>query len=111
MSDGKITVNDVIAYESLFKFAPAFLLERFAKRNTNVVSKFQSKIESHLAKISDNQKNKLKILLETDIDEIQRLLGEAHEERGLKQYKVLANPEYKQFIEDNLSEIRKLVTF
>ena len=47
MSD-KITYGDVREYENLFIMAPSFLLERFAKRNSNIVSKFKSQIHINL---------------------------------------------------------------
>ena len=47
MSD-KISYEDIKPYEKLFTATPAFLLERFAKRKTNFVLKFKSKVESFL---------------------------------------------------------------
>lgn len=108
MSD-KITVHDVIAYESLFKLAPSFLLERFAKKNTNLVSKFDSQVRSRLNKLSEAEKKKLDIILQMETAELQKIMHEAYEQRKVKQYKVFANPKYKDFIEFNLSEIRKLI--
>ena len=108
MSD-TITYEDIREYEKLFSMAPPFLLKRFAKRNSNLVSKFRSRIESHLGNINEDQKNKLDILLNTDIDTIQGLMSEAYQKSGLKQYEILANPKDKEFIELNIGEIRKIV--
>ena len=109
MSDEKISYKDVREYESLFKLAPAFLLERFAKKNSNVVLKFQSQILSHLDNLSDEQKGKLDLMLRTEITELQAIMKEAYMKTKIKQYKILANPKYKKFIEINLSELRKLI--
>lgn len=109
MSEDKITYSDVQEYEKFFTLIPSFLLERFAKKNTNIVLKFKSKVESFMANLSDNQKNKLDIVLNSDIDELQSVMNEAYSCSHKKQYKILANPKYKQFIEDNLNEIRKMV--
>lgn len=106
---GKITVNDVIDYESLFKLAPAFLLERFAKKNTNLVSKFNSQVQSRLNKMSESEKKKLDVILQMETAELQKIMLEAYQKRKVKQYEVFANPKYKDFIEFNLSEIRKLI--
>ena len=38
----KITYDDVVEYNYLFTFAPSFLLERMAKKNSNLVKKFKS---------------------------------------------------------------------
>jgi len=109
MSDEKITYRDVEQYEKLFSLTPSFLLERFAKKNTNLVLKFESKVKNHMANLSDEQKNKLDILLNSDVDELQEVMNEAYLHSNKKQYKILANPKYKDFIEHNLNELRKMV--
>lgn len=108
MSD-ELSYADVVEYEHLFKLVPPFLLERMAKKNSNLVGKFQSKVESYLGNMSDNQKKKLDILLNSDVDDLQAIMGEAYDKTGKKQYKILANPKYKEFITSNIDEIRKLV--
>lgn len=104
-----LTYDDVVEYQHLFKLIPPFLLERMAKKNTNVVSKFQSKVESYLNGLSDGQRKKLDILLNSDIDDLQALMGEAYAKTKKKQYKILANPKYRQFIELNIGELKKMV--
>ena len=108
MSDNRLTYDDVREYEHLFKKAPVFLLARFGKRNTNMVSKFESQVLKYLSSLDDNQKNKLRIVLDTEVAELQAILNEAYEKSGIKQYKILANPKNKEFIENNLNEIRKV---
>jgi hypothetical protein len=109
MSDDKISYRDVREYEDLFKLAPSFLLERFAKKNTNIVLKFQPQIVSHLSKLDDAQKKKLDLMLRTDISLLQAIMKEAYIKTKIKQYKILANPKYQSFIEKNLNELRKLI--
>ena len=109
MGENEITYADIKEYESLFTLEPSFLLERFAKRNSNLVLKFKSTIESHIDNLNDDQKNKLDIILKTDVEDLQNILYEAYMKSNKKQYKILANPEYKDFIEFNLDEIRKMV--
>ena len=109
MGEDEITYEDIKEYESLFTLAPSFLLERFAKRNSNLVLKFKSTIESHIDNLNDDQKNKLDIILKTDVEDLQNILYDAYMKSNKKQYKILANPEYKDFIEFNLDEIRKMV--
>ena len=109
MSEEKINYDDVKQYEKLFTLTPPFLLERFAKKNKNLVSKFESKVKNFLANLNDEQKIKLDIVLNSEIDELQRVMAEAYQISNKKQYKILSNPKYKQFIEDNLNEVRKLI--
>lgn len=105
----RLTYEDVVEYEHFFKLVPPFLLERMAKKNSNLVKKFQSKVEAYLAKLSDNQKRKLDLMLNSDVDDLQVLMGEAYEKSNKKQFKILANPKYKEFIELNIDELRKLI--
>ncbi|MBQ6349586.1 MAG: hypothetical protein IJI42_01490 [Methanobrevibacter sp.] len=109
MSEDKITYSDVKEYEKLFTIIPPFLLERFAKKNSNIVLKFKSRVESFLTKLSPNQRNKLDIVLNSDIDELQAVMSEAYSKSNKKQYKILANPKYKPFVESNLDEVRKMI--
>ncbi|MBP3792263.1 MAG: hypothetical protein ILA26_09585 [Methanobrevibacter sp.] len=107
--DEKITYEDVKEYENLFMLAPSFLLERFARKNTNLVSKFKSQIQSHLNNLDDVQRAKLNVILNSDVDELQAVMEEAYKKSGVKQYRVLANPKYKGFIENNLNELKKII--
>lgn len=107
--DEKITYEDVIEHQHLFALAPPFLLERMAKRNSNLVSKFRSNIQSELDKLDDAHRSKLNIILNSDVGDLQSLMNEAYLKTNKKQYKILANPDYRQFIELNLEELRKMV--
>ena len=104
-----ITYADVEEYQTLFTLAPSFLLEGFARRNINLVSKFKPIIQSYMDNLTDIQKNKLDIILSTDIDELQSIMNEAYIRTGIKQYNILANPNYRGFIKDNLDEIREMI--
>ena len=109
MDNEKITYRDVEEYGKFFTITPPFLLERFAKKNKNIILKFKSAAESYLAKLNDSQKSKLDIVLNSDINELQSLMDEAYKHTGIKQFKILANPKYKEFIEINLKELDKMV--
>ena len=109
MSEDKITYSDVKEYESLFTLAPSFLLETFAKKNTNLVSKFESIIESYMDNLTDDQRRKLDLVLSSEIEHLQAIMAEAYRLTNKKQYHILANPKYRQFIEDNLEGIRRLI--
>ena len=105
----KLSYEDVKPYEQLFTAMPAFLLERFAKKKSNFVVKFKSKVVDFINGLNDEEKAKLELILNTDTDELQAVMGEAYEQTNIKQYKILADPKYKEFIELNLSEIDKLL--
>lgn len=107
--DDKITYEDVMEYESLFTLAPSFLLERFARKNTNLVLKFESIIQGYLDNLTSDQKRKLDIILNSDVDDLQNIMNESYSKTGKKQFRILANPKYKQFIVDNLESIRKMI--
>ncbi len=109
MDDNKLNYNDVREYESLFTLAPSFLLERFAKRNSNLVLKFQPRIEEFINNLSDYQKNKLEIIVESEIEDLQTIMAKAYLNSRKKQYRILANPKYREFIKINLDELRKMI--
>lgn len=109
MGKEKITYSDVKEYENLFTSAPSFILEGMARRNTNLVLKFNSSVKSHLGNLSQDQKNKLYMILSSDVEDLQSVMAEAYSRSGKKQYKILANPKYKSFIESNLASLRKIM--
>ena len=109
MGENEITYDDILEYESLFSLAPSFLLERFAKRESNLVLKFKSTIQSYMNNLDNEQKEKLDIIIDSDISQLQSLMQEAYQKTNKKQFRILANPRYKHFIEVNLDEIRKML--
>ena len=105
----KITYDDVVEYNYLFTFAPSFLLERMAKKNSNLVKKFKSSIQSYMDNLTDIQCVKLNVILDSDVSELQAIMQEAYEKTNKKQYRIIANPNYSQFIELNLNELKGMV--
>ena len=109
MSDEKITYKDVKEYENLFTMAPAFLLETLARTNTDLVTKFKPIIRGYMDELTPEQRHKLDLLLASEIHELQSLMHEAYTRSKKSQYRVLANPKYKKFIEDNLEGLRRML--
>lgn len=109
MSEDKLTYSDIHDYESLFTMAPPFLLESFAKRNSNLVLKFKPTIQPYINNLTSEQKHKLDLILNSDVGELQAILYEAFLKTNKKQFKILADPKYRDFIELNLNEIRQMV--
>ena len=107
--EDKITIDDVMAFEHLFSTTPSFILERMAKKKTNLVKKFEDVVRKHLAAADDNEMRKLNIAINTEIDELQATMAEAYRLTNKKQFKILANPDNKEFLELNRSELRKIV--
>ena len=107
--EDKITYEDVKEYHYLFTMAPSFVLEMMARKNSNLVLKFKSTIQSYMDNLDDVQKNKLDIILNSDVDELQSVMDEAYRKTGKRQYQILANPKYKDFIQSNISEIKELI--
>lgn len=105
----KITCDDVLEYQHFLKLVPPFLLGRMAKKNSNLVSKFESKVHSYLANLNENQRKKLHIVLNSDVSDLQEVLGEAYRKTNKKHYKILSDTSNREFIEINIAELRKMV--
>lgn len=104
-----ISFDDVMEYDHLFTMAPSFILKMMANTNSNLVAKFKSTIQYYMDGLTDEQKNKLDIILGSNIDELQLIMDESYRKTNKEQYKILANPNNKEFIEKNLSELRKMI--
>ncbi|MDY2744450.1 MAG: hypothetical protein ACI4VJ_02460 [Methanosphaera sp.] len=109
MTDGKITYSDLKPYESLFTIAPSFLLGTMVKRNTNLVKKFNNVVLSNLEGLSDDEREKLDLILTSDVKDLQAVMLEAYKKTNKKQFKILAKPNATDFIKMNLNELKKLV--
>lgn len=107
--DEKITLDDIEKYQHLINKIPAFLLGRMAKKNSSIVKKFQSRVKSYIDKLCDSERKKLDILLNSDVDDLQDVLNEAYQKSGKKQYKILADPSNRQFIESNIEDLKKII--
>ncbi len=104
-----LSYEDVKEYESLFTLAPSFLLERFARKNSNLVLKFEPVVRGYMQNLTDEQRHKLDMILNSDVDDLQEIMKQSYLKTGKKQFEILANPKYKRFIVDNLDEIRKMI--
>ena len=80
-----------------------------AKKNSNLVKKIKSTIQSYMDNLTDIQCVKLNVILDSDVSELQAIMQEAYEKTNKKQYRILANPNYSQFIELNLNELKGMV--
>ena len=109
MTEDKITYEDIQKYEFVLSKVPSLLLGTMIRRNSNLVSKFESQIISKLNNLNEVQEKQLNIILNSEVSEIQELLKVAYEKSGKKQYKQLSDPKATKFIEDNLSELKKIV--
>ena len=85
------------------------MLKRFARKNTNLVLKFQPRIEKHLNNLSDDEKRKLDIVLSIETYELQKIMDDAYKQSNIIQYKILADSKNRPFIESNLNELKKIV--
>ncbi len=106
----KVTIDDVMAFEHLFSSTPSFILERMARKKTNVVKKFEDIVRKHLSLADEKEMRKLNMAINTDIDELQATMAEAYRLTNKKQFKILANPDNREFLELNRLELRKIVT-
>lgn len=109
MMSESLSYEDVKEYESLFTLAPSFLLERFARKNSNLVLKFEPVVRGYMQNLTDEQRHKLDMILNSDVDDLQEIMKQSYLKTGKKQFEILANPKYKRFIVDNLDEIRKMI--
>jgi len=104
-----ISFDDVMEYDHLFTMAPAFILNMMVNTNSNLVLKFKSTIQYYMDGLTDEQKSMLNVILSSDIDDLQQIMDESYRKTNKEQYKILANPNNKEFIEKNLSELRKMI--
>lgn len=109
MTEEKITYEDLKPYEFIFTKAPSLILKSMIRRKSNLVKKFEPTIKSKLNSLNEKQQKQLKIILNSDIQDLQEIFKDAYKQSGKKQYKLLSEPKAKEFLEKNLAEVKKIV--
>ena len=107
----ELTCDDVLEYQDLLKLAPLFILKRMARKRSNLVKKFESQVKDYIENMDSRHQEKLHILLNSNIDDLQTLIDEAYRKTNNKQFKILADSKNKEFININIEELKKLVNF
>lgn len=105
----EITVDDVMEFQGIFSLMPAFVFEGVAKKKKNLIKKFEPKIRSYLDSASEEDLNKIRKVVNADIDELQVTMGEAYKKTNDKHFKILADPKYKEFVELNFNELKMMM--
>ena len=84
----KIECQDVLEYEFLFTMTPALLLKTMIRTNTNLITKFKTRILVALEGLDEKQKKMLDIILNSDVEELQEVLKEDYSKTGKKQFEI-----------------------
>lgn len=105
----KITEDDVIDLLDSFTKVPSFILKGLVSGNVNVVKSFEGQIQSDMGKLSPDEIAKIRVVLETPVYELQKILLKAYEKTNKKQLKILADPAAEPFIEKNLKELENVL--
>ncbi len=107
--ENTITEKDVMEVLDVFTKVPAALLKMAISRNMNVVKTFESQIEDYKSQLSEEDKVKIKKVMEMPVPELQEILNKAYQETGHKQLKILADPDAEPFITENFKELKKVL--
>lgn len=105
-----VTERDVFELMDLFTRVPVILLKGAIKGNMNAVKRFEDQIISYKSRLTPEEMEKIKVVTEMPVTELQDILYGAYQKTGKKQLKVLADPKAQKFIEMNLNEL-KMVLF
>jgi hypothetical protein len=105
----KITENDIMELMDLFTSVPVILLKGAISSNMNAVKTFEDQIESYKTRLTPQEMEKIKAVLEMPVHEIQAILYRAYEKTGKNQLKILADPDSERFISANLRELKSVL--
>lgn len=101
--------KDVMEFMDLFTQVPVILLKGAISSNMNAVKTFENQIESYKTRLTPEEMEKIKAILEMPVPEIQQILYKAYEKTGKKQLKILSDPKAEEFISLNLKELKKVM--
>ena len=88
---------------------PPYAINKYITLNINAVDEFEVRIKDYTDKLSEDDLQTIKRIIETPVPELQNILNNLYLETKLEQFKVLAEPEAKSLIELNLKELKKVL--
>ncbi|NYB51577.1 MAG: hypothetical protein HVN35_03290 [Methanobacteriaceae archaeon] len=107
--DVEITEKDVMDLMDVFTRVPPLVLKMVVARNNNVVKSFESQIKDYFNNLTDEERIKVRKVMDMPVFELQDILRQVYLETGQKQLKILSDPKSHDFIEGNLKELEKLL--
>lgn len=87
---------------------PPFVANKYVSLNINAVEEFEDKIEDYKNKLSEEDLFKIRKIIETPVEELQDVLNELYLETNMEQFKIMADPKAKPFIDLNVRELRRI---
>ena len=88
---------------------PTYALKKYITLNINAVDEFEVRITDYTAKLSEEELQTIKRIIEMPVPELQNILNNLYLETKMEQFQVLAGPEAKPLIELNINELKKLL--
>jgi len=105
--DVEITKEDVLRVLGIFRRVPTFILRRVVHKNEDVVSRFTDQLEEYGSGLDDEDRLKIRKLVDMPVREVQKLLQEVYGETGASQFEILASVEAVSFLETNLKSLKR----
>ncbi|MCE5213596.1 MAG: hypothetical protein LLF83_02620 [Methanobacterium sp.] len=106
-----ITFQEKVIYKVLriIEQMPPFVVEKYINLNINAVEEFENRIKDYKNKLSEEDLLKISNIIETPLEELQDLLNRLYLETGLKQFKLMSEPQAKPLIELNIDELKRVL--
>ena len=105
----KLNEKDVWKALRAVEHMPTYALNKYITLNINAVDEFEVRIKDYTDKLSEDDLQTIKRIIETPVPELQNILNNLYLETKLEQFKVLAEPEAKPLIELNIKELKKVL--
>lgn len=88
---------------------PPFVVNKYISLNINAVNEFDDKIKVYKKVLSEEDLFKIKKIVDTPVDKLQKILYQLYQVTDMEQFKILSEPDAKEFITMNLQELKKIL--
>jgi len=105
----KFSEEDVIDLLDIFTKVPSIILKGIVAGRSNIVKSFETQILEYKSQLSPEEIIKIKLVLETPVSELQKILYNSYKKTGKKQLKILSESKAEPFIEKNLDQLEKIL--
>ncbi|MDY9922215.1 hypothetical protein [Methanobacterium sp.] len=105
----KVKTNDMWRILRGVEQMPIFVINDYVSKDINGVEAYEEGIREYKSKLTDENLQDIRRIIDKPIPELQNVLNELYLETDLEQFKILADPSAEPLITMNLQELKRIL--
>lgn len=105
----EVKTNDMWRILRGVETMPTFVINDYVSKDINGVEAYEEGIRAYIPKLSDENLQDIRRIIDKPVPELQNVLNELYLETELEQFKILAEPRAEHLITMNLEELKGIL--